>query len=279
MTTLPPAIQSDDDDIVLLRAGLAATEAQRMVVLLASMGVASAVGPDERGAVGVYVDRANVETGRRILADEPEQEKAHTPQPRTPSLSAPTGWFGRGSGAVLAVAAWSVAVFILSMQGSDADTRTRWLELGAIQRNRVAAGEAWRLFTAIFVHFNVGHLLSNLSVLLFVGPPLAHWVGASRFLFVFVASGIGGNVASYFLAPTLGLKAGASGAIAGVLGALGGQALRPTAEPRRRKAWQTLGALAALYGLLVGFAPQSDHVAHVAGLLVGLLLGRVISSP
>jgi len=90
---------------------------------------------------------------------------------------------------------------------------------------------------------------------------------------VFLASGVGGNVASYFVTPAVGLKAGASGAIAGVLGALGGQALRPS-RPRRRKWWQTLGALAALYGLLIGFSPRSDHVAHVAGLLVGLALGR-----
>jgi len=58
-----------------------------------------------------------------------------------------------------------------------------------------------------------------------------------------------------------------------VLGALGGLSLRPERRARR-KAWQTLGALAAIYGFLVGFDVTSDNVAHVGGLVIGLALGR-----
>ncbi len=75
------------------------------------------------------------------------------------------------------------------------------------------------------------------------------------------------------MTPTLGLKGGASGAIAGVLGGLGGQALRP--RPTRYKNWQVLGALAAVYGLLIGFGPGRDNTAHLGGLLAGVLLGWI----
>ena len=75
------------------------------------------------------------------------------------------------------------------------------------------------------------------------------------------------------MTPSLALKAGASGAIAGVLGALGGQALRP--RETRYKNWQVLGALAAVYGLLIGFGPGRDNTAHLGGFLAGLLLGRI----
>jgi len=109
--------------------------------------------------------------------------------------------------------------------------------------------------------------------MLILAPPLAHQVGAARFVALFLASGIGGNVASHLLVPAAGLKAGASGAIAGVLGALGGLALRPERQTRYRS-WQRLGAMAAIYGLLIGFGPGRDNVAHLAGLIVGFVLGR-----
>jgi rhomboid protease GluP len=260
---------------VLVSEGLESTEAQRIVVLLASMGIQSAVDDDGSRGLGVYVAQADANDARRLVAEElakPSELETHS---RYEGLPAPKAWFGRGSAAVIGVGALCVAVFILAMQGEGAGTRARWLELGAIERVRVTSGEYWRLLTAVFLHFDASHLLGNMSVLLFVGPPLAHWLGPWRFLFVFLACGIGGNVASYVIATTGGLKAGASGAIAGVLGALGGQSLRPE-RSRRRKAWQTLGALAALYGLLVGFGPRADHVAHVAGLLVGIAVGRLL---
>jgi rhomboid protease GluP len=257
---------------VLVRGGLDDGEAQRVVVLLASMGIESVVDYDAFRRLGVYVAQGDADSARRLVAEELATTSEVEARPRYEEIPAPKAWFGRGSAAVLGVGAVCVVVFALAMQGDAAGTRARWLELGAIERLRVASGEYWRLLTAVFLHFDASHLLGNMSVLLFVGPPLAHWLGPWRFLLVFVACGIGGNVASFFLAATGGLKAGASGAIAGVLGALGGQSLRPE-RSRRRKAWQTLGALAALYGLLVGFGPRADHVAHGAGLLVGIAMG------
>jgi rhomboid protease GluP len=257
---------------VLVRGGLDSGGAQRIVVLLASMGIESALDDDGYRRLGVYVAPSDADAARRLVAEELATPSESESRPRYEEVPAPKAWFGRGSAAVLGVGTVCVAVFALAMQGEGAGTRARWLELGAIERLRVAGGEYWRLLTAVFLHFDASHLLGNMSVLLFVGPPLAHWLGPWRFLFVFLACGVGGNVASHLFAATGGLKAGASGAIAGVLGALGGQSLRPE-RSRRRKAWQTLGALAALYGLLVGFGPRADHVAHVAGLLVGIATG------
>jgi rhomboid protease GluP len=149
------------------------------------------------------------------------------------------------------------------------------LRFGAIDSARVSAGEYWRLLSAIFLHFDIDHLLSNLAVLAILGPPLAHQIGAWQFLVVFLLSGVGGNVASQLILPTVALKGGASGAITGVLGALGGLSVRPERRVRR-KVWQTLGALAVIYGFLVGFDATSDNVAHLGGLVVGLGLGALL---
>jgi rhomboid protease GluP len=190
-------------------------------------------------------------------------------------LVAPQAWLGRGAGSVLGLMAACIALFVVAQTGDEAASRSRLLELGAIDYSRIRGGEYWRFATAVFLHFDVAHLFSNLLVMLIVAPPLAHQIGASRFVVTFLISGIGANVVSHVLNPIVGLKAGASGAIAGALGALGGVALRPGRATRYRS-WHRVGALVAIYGLLIGFGPGRDNTAHVAGLIIGLALGRWI---
>ena len=259
----------------LLRTGLVEAEANLFVVLLAAMGIEAVLGAGEHGGLAIYVAAEHLDTSRRLLAEEAQRPFAYRRERDTTLLAPQRSWFGRGSGAVVAVVFLCAALFVYLLGGEGEDARARMLALGAITSARLDAGEYWRLVAAVFLHFDMGHLLSNMAVLIVVGPPLAHLMGPWLFLFVFLASGVGGNVASYLIAPVGGLKAGASGAIAGVLGALGGQALGPQRRSRW-KPWQTLAALAALYGLVIGFSPRSDHVAHLAGLLVGLVLGRVL---
>jgi len=266
----------------LLRGGLNDGEATRIVVLLASMGIEAGAEHDHVGRLDVYVSIEDFERAVRLLAEETASDALGGVAPRVPlpyrpsagdDLVAPEAWFGRGTAAVLALMAMCVAVFVRCRTGPDAGSRSRMLDLGAISYAQIHAGEYWRFVSAIFVHFDVAHLIANLSVMLILAPPLAHQVGAMRFVALFLASGIGGNVVSHVLAPAAGLKAGASGAIAGVLGALGGLALRPERQTRYRS-WQRLGAMAAIYGLLIGFGPGRDNVAHLAGLVVGFVLGR-----
>jgi len=263
--------------VAILCGGLSEAEANDIVVLLASMGIDADVVADAHLGRSVSVREADLEAARVVVADELAPLPCEAGTSAAPArLVAPKAWFGRGAVAVLAVMAACVAVFVASLVGTDLGTRSSLLALGAIDSARVRDGEHWRLLSAVFLHFDVEHLLSNLGVLAIVGPPLAHQIGAWRFLLVFLVSGVGGNVASQVIMPTVALKGGASGAITGVLGALGGLSLRPERRVKR-KAWQTLGALAAIYGFLVGFDATSDNVAHVGGLVVGLALGVVVA--
>ena len=75
----------------------------------------------------------------------------------------------------------------------------------------------------------------------------------------------------------MGLKAGASGAIAGVLGGLGGQALRTGGRPSRFRSWHVLGGMLAFYAMMIGFGPGRDNLAHLGGMLAGIILGRLIN--
>jgi membrane associated rhomboid family serine protease len=130
----------------------------------------------------------------------------------------------------------------------------------------------------VFLHFDLKHLVGNMGALLFLGPPLAAQIGHLRTIALFVLTGIAGNVVSHVFGSEAAVKAGASGGICGLLGALAGVAIARMAAAsdarERRPAWQTLGALVALFGMIVGVAPGSDHYAHVGGVVAGVLLGR-----
>lgn len=183
-------------------------------------------------------------------------------------------WFGRGTGVVLFITL-ACGFLFFSLAADGGPTRSKLIDYGAISWALVEEGQYWRLASAIFIHFDVGHLVANMVAFLLLAPPLVQGLGPWRFVLLFLVAGVSGNVLSHELAPAVGLKAGASGAIAGVLGGLAGSALRPGRATRFRS-WQVLAALAAIYGLLVGFGPGRDNIAHLGGLFTGLLLGRVI---
>ncbi len=132
--------------------------------------------------------------------------------------------------------------------------------------------------TALFVHIGARHVLANVATLLVLGPALAAALGAGRFAFVYVLAGAAGNALSYRYMPPDVVSAGASGAILGVLGALGGQRLRFAASARYR-GWQVVAALLAYLAIAVGAAPEVDTFAHLGGLACGLALGLVVPPP
>jgi membrane associated rhomboid family serine protease len=129
--------------------------------------------------------------------------------------------------------------------------------------------------TAIFVHIGPRHLLGNLATLAVLGPALATALGPGRFAFIYVLAGTAGNALSYQIAPSDTVSAGASGAILGLLGALGGQRLR-FAPSARYRGWQVVAALLAYLAVAVGAEPGVDTMAHLGGLAAGFALGLVV---
>jgi membrane associated rhomboid family serine protease len=83
----------------------------------------------------------------------------------------------------------------------------------------VAHGEYYRLFTAMFMHYGVLHLLLNMYALWVLGRTLEAFLGPVRFLALYLVAGLGGNVAAYVFQPNA-LSAGASTAIFGLFAAL-----------------------------------------------------------
>jgi rhomboid protease GluP len=141
------------------------------------------------------------------------------------------------------------------------------------------AGEWWRLFTSMFLHFGLFHILLNMWALWSLGRLTERLFGTVHFLLLYVFAGLAGSIASLLWHPTVN-SAGASGAIFGVLGGLLAFMLNPhTRMPASIAAKQRNSALAfVVYN--IGFAHAGIDVAdHIGGLLGGIAMGWVLARP
>lgn len=125
--------------------------------------------------------------------------------------------------------------------------------------------------TSLFVHGGLGHLLGNMAYLLLFGPRVERRFGAGGFALFYLVCGYTAAYAFAFTQPTsITPLIGASGAIAGVLGA---------------HLWLTSAgrlALASWFGVQIFYADGGGvetgavaYVAHVVGFAVGLLLAML----
>lgn len=174
-----------------------------------------------------------------------------------------------------------VLVFI-AMEGSGgSESRQTLLRFGASYAPAILDGQPWRLVTAIFLHIGFKHLFSNMVSLMLFGVIVLHTCRLGRFYFMYVICGLMGNILSLALDPSMAMKAGASGAILGLLGVLAGsriRSLRQPGPPSRFKTWHVFAMLLAYYGFVVGMGPV-DHLAHVGGLATGLVLALTLPAP
>lgn len=144
----------------------------------------------------------------------------------------------------------------------------------------VTAGQFWRIFTAMWLHFNILHIGLNMLSLFFIGTIVEMFYGKWRYLLIYLLSGIIGGIVTYFaIGPNDGstLLAGASGAIFGVFGALG---IFFLVNRRAMGAAGTSMIMNRLFWLVLNFAfdfsiPGIGIQDHIGGLVAGLILGFI----
>ena len=147
---------------------------------------------------------------------------------------------------------------------------------GMVDTQLVWTGQWWRLFTAVYLHADMGHLIANVTTgLVLFGLAMARYGPGAGLLAAFLA-GVAGNLAGLVFYPDPHRGLGASGMIMGALGLLGAEgiaALRST----RATHWLWRGAGAAFLVLvLLGFSEGTDIIAHVGGFVSGALLGAIL---
>ncbi|WP_028401273.1 rhomboid family intramembrane serine protease [Ectobacillus panaciterrae] len=131
----------------------------------------------------------------------------------------------------------------------------------------LAHGEWWRLATSLFIHYSFSHLVGNSLCLFAIGSFLEIRLTKIRFLLLFFAAGIAGNILTFLVMPVNFVHTGASGAIFGLLGA---QLYMFYTERHRYSREQILLVFAlALLVTATFFGPNTNIIAHLGGLLAG----------
>ena len=112
----------------------------------------------------------------------------------------------------------NVAVFLLELQNSDEFIK-RWAFVPALF-SADEAGNIPTIFTAMFMHGGWLHLGGNMLYLWIFGDNVEDRFGHFKFLIFYVLTGIAATFAQYYVMPDSSVpNVGASGAIAGILGA------------------------------------------------------------
>lgn len=179
----------------------------------------------------------------------------------------------------IALIAVNVAVFFILSLFGDTEDAVFMMRHGAMYGYLVTHDhEFYRLFTCLFLHFGIEHLLNNMVILGALGWHLEQQTGRIRFLLIYFGSGLCGNIVSLIFhgaAQEHTVSAGASGAIFGLMGALLWVVIANHGRLGRLsgRGMLVMVALSLYFGLS---SSGVDNYAHIGGLLSGFLLALLL---
>lgn len=173
-----------------------------------------------------------------------------------------------------ALAGVNIILFFLLALGGDTEDADYLLAHGAMYPKAVLAGEWYRLFTCMFLHFNIEHLMNNMLMLVAAGMHLEYAMGGAKYLLLYLLSGLGGSLLSFGAmckSGEMAVSAGASGAVFGIIGALLWVAIR---NHGRFERLTTKGVLLMIaLSLYFGFTgTEIDNWGHIGGMAAGFIL-------
>lgn len=149
------------------------------------------------------------------------------------------------------------------------------LQWGANYGPLTAEGEYWRLFTSIFLHGGLMHLVANMYGLLFVGLFLEPILGRTKYLTAYILTGILASIASVWWYDAT-VSVGASGAIFGLYGLFIALLLTKVYPPDFAKSFLISSSIFIGFNLLLGITGGIDNAAHIGGLFSGFMAGLII---
>ena len=169
----------------------------------------------------------------------------------------------------------NVLIFILS------NTIMGWMyEKGAMITEVVLRyGEYYRVFTAIFLHADIVHLMNNMLMLLLLGAIVENYTGHAFFFFLYMLSGLFGNMISmaYEIQNNLSwISVGASGAIMGLVGLLVIWLIKNWSSFVHNRSIKIRLLLLSLFIMQALFFQKGANIAaHFGGFVTGIVLGVI----
>ncbi|WMJ80799.1 rhomboid family intramembrane serine protease [Clostridium sp. MB40-C1] len=165
-----------------------------------------------------------------------------------------------------------IVTAFLSGNVFDSDIRVL-VFLGAKVNELIRQGEYYRLFTAMFLHGGLMHLVLNMYALHALGPLVEKIYGKVKYLIIYFVSGMISSIFSYLFSS--GVSIGASGAIFGLLGAsliFGIKMRDKVGKGMVRNIIYVIGI-----NVFIGVAmPNIDNFGHLGGLIGGSIISLVL---
>ncbi len=235
-------------------------------LVLASQGIEATISPPGSGnGWELWVPTRDYDRARVALR---QYHMENRPQPWRQEVLRPGLLFDWGA------LAWVFLAILFHALDSRRDLRF----VGRMDSTGLAAGDWWRLFTAEWLHGDLGHLAANLSIGLVLLGLVMGCYGTGVGLLAAYLAGAGGNLFSWLLSRPPYQSLGASGMVMGCVGLLAGYSFSHL-QPNFAGPKLALGGLVGgvMLFILFGLAPQTDVLAHLGGFLSGILGSLLLS--
>lgn len=244
-------------------------EAEQRALVLVAAGIDCQLIADA-GLVRLCVRPPEAWRARQELAAY-ERENAAVRRPRSPVRAA----LRRAEGALV----YAAVLLFFFAAGRRHALSIDWLNAGAANAGRILGGEWWRTITALALHTELGHLMSNLAFGAAISLLAAEVLGSGLAWLAMLVAGALGNALDAAFHAAGHTAIGASTALFGALGILSGYARRSRIIPWRGglRRWAPIGAGIMLLTFLGFGGERTDVGAHVAGFAVGVAIGFALA--
>lgn len=204
------------------------------------------------------------------LREVAQEAAVPAPIPKAPKLH-PRAW----TGSILYALVMMAVAYLAGRGWAGFD----WLESGSLNGAIPSTHEWWRVATALTLHADVGHLVSNLLFGVVLGYLASRSLGGGIAWAGILVGAMMGNALDALWMPEQQRSIGASTAVFAALGILSAYAWMLESATNLRWA-KRLGPLIAgviLLGFLGAGGERTDVVAHVTGFLSGCVLGVILA--
>lgn len=232
-------------------------------------------------SVGIPYERRTTATGTSLwVAPEDHaraaRELAHYRRENRAPPPAPVVWPSHPH-AIYGVYGYALVLVAITLAALARAGHHGWVSAGVLDAGFLARGEWWRVITALTLHGDLLHLLSNLAFGALFGYPAARLFGPGLAWFLILA---GGGVAygiDALLHPPEHYLLGASTAVftsLGLVAAYGWRRHMRNWSPWLRRSAPLVGGIALLAFTGTG-GENTDILAHFAGFVVGAATGSL----
>jgi rhomboid protease GluP len=171
--------------------------------------------------------------------------------------------------------ALNVAIYIAgAFTGGDALTTPDSVVLtwGQVNYFVIHLNWYWQLLTSMFIHASIIHLVGNMLFLLIFGLRAEEMFSLPEYLGIYLLGGLAGNLLYLATGVDAAPAVGASGAIFSIFAAA-------MIYDRRSIRQSIVGAIIFIgFFFFINIGENTNLLAHLGGILVGLALGYIIAS-